>query len=172
MTTPPLLIVSTLRKQNQNFFSPSFSFKKRTILDWRSLHPFSTLLMFESLISIPVLFSSRTSHLQRAWQIDTRPISFGHLLQPKLASTGRPSSLKSDFSPRIRVAKNVKTLKAGPFCGLKCVLCAILFICKPAIHFGMWDLPKTTLDLVNLGLQSTVCNIYGVTTLCYISTSR
>ena len=115
-------------------------------LDWSSLHPFSTLLMFESLTSIPVLLSSRTSHLQRTWQIDTRPISFCELLQSDShwPSPTRPNRLTVLFeirlSPRIRVAKNVITLKNRPFCGLKCVLGAIF---QPGIHVGTWNLPKT-----------------------------
>ena len=50
------------------------------------------------------------------------------------------------------------------------------FVFHSGIYIGRWDLPKTSLDLVNLGPQSTVCNlhppIYGVTTLCWISIPR
>ena len=38
-------------------------------------------------------------------------------------------------------------------------LLIIIIVFRPWIYVGMWALPKTALDLVNLGPQSTGCNI-------------
>ena len=35
----------------------------------------------------------------------------------------------------------------------------LIFFFQPGIYIGRWDLPKTSLDLVNLGPQSSVCNL-------------
>ena len=46
------------------------------------------------------------------------------------------------------------------FCGLKSVFGWYFFVFQPGIYIGRWDLPKTALDLVNLGPQSSVCNLH------------
>ena len=45
------------------------------------------------------------------------------------------------------------------FCGLKNLFLLYFFVFQPTIYVGRWDLPKNALDLVNLGPQSTVCNL-------------
>ena len=45
------------------------------------------------------------------------------------------------------------------FCGLKNLFWLYFFVFQPTIYVGRWDLPKNALDLVNLGPQSTVCNL-------------
>ena len=47
------------------------------------------------------------------------------------------------------------------FCSLKsCFYGGISFVFQPGIYMDRWDLPKTAPDLVNLGPQSTVCNLH------------
>ena len=126
------------------FLSLILFFKERMFLDWSSLHPFSTLLMFESLTSITVLFSSRTS--KRLDKLILSLFLFANFFSqihigPAQTRPNRLTVLcEIRLSPWIRVAKNVKTLKNWPFCGLKCVLGAIF---QPGLHVGMWNLPKT-----------------------------
>ena len=46
------------------------------------------------------------------------------------------------------------------FCDLKSLFGWYFFVFQPGIYIGRWDLPKNALDLVNLGPQSTVCNLH------------
>ena len=40
------------------------------------------------------------------------------------------------------------------------ILIFLFFVFQPGIYISKWDLPKTALDLVNLGPQSSVCNLH------------
>ena len=53
-----------------------------------------------------------------------------------------------------------KPQKMDLFCGLKSCFYGGIFFFQPGIYMGRWDLPKTAPDLVNLGPQSTVCNLH------------
>ena len=68
---------------------------------------------------------------------------------------------KFTFVSRHHFQNFMKTQKNGPFLQpKKLFLWWYFFVFQPGIYMDRWDLPKTAPDLVNLGPQSTVCNLH------------